>query len=72
MIAARIRRMPRRRQKIALKRLLFNNLKHLIGQPYSMLLGAEIERIILDTVGPPIAEVKITPVPALNRIEVRL
>lgn len=49
--SARIRRMPKRRQKIALTRLLTNRLMCMVGKPISAATLDEVQQIVASTLG---------------------
>ncbi|WP_284076303.1 hypothetical protein [Herbaspirillum aquaticum] len=50
-LSARIRRMPKRRQKIALKRLLTSRLMCMAGKPVSSATLEEVQQIVFATLG---------------------
>lgn len=65
---SRIRKMLRRRQKIALRKIFVDELAKFAGQINSPLTRAEITRVIVGKFGGSL-EMEITPPPALDTID---
>jgi hypothetical protein len=60
-IPSRILRMPRRRQKIAIKRLLQARLDKFVGEPNSPVVRVNVLRVIFDAFGMPHADMTVQP-----------
>ena len=69
-IPARIRRMSRRRQKVAIRHWLEKDLQRFVGQPNSPLVRAEVTKIMMGKLGIGIhAEVVIQPRTPVEKID---
>ena len=68
-IPAKIRRMSKRRQKIAIRRLIQAELQRFVGQPNSQMVRAEVRRVIFDKFFGPCADVIVHPFTTIEHIK---
>lgn len=68
-ISAKIHKMPRRRQKIAVKKVLIGQLNLFVGKENSPILRANIGRILFDRLGVH-ADLHISPITPIEHITI--